>query len=227
MELIRVKQEGNRETVNARDLHEFLESRRDFSNWIKQRIEKYGFIEGEDFTTILAKSNGGRPGIEYHISIEMAKELSMVENNEKGRQARRYFIEREKQAKALSVPKTFAEALRLAADLEEKKQQLEQKVQEDKPKVEFYEDLVESKDLFLIGDIAKLIDCGLGRNKMMARLRLDGILMSNNIPYQRYVDAGYFKIRERGYKNRYQETRVSMTTYVTQKGVDFLRRKYK
>ena len=67
------------ETVNARELHTFLGSKRDFSTWIKNRIEKFDFIADLDFTTILGESSGGRPGIEYHISTDMAKELCMVE----------------------------------------------------------------------------------------------------------------------------------------------------
>jgi len=84
---------------DARDLHTFLGVGRDFSNWIKGRIEQYGFVEGEDFSPILAKSTGGRPGMEYHLTLDMAKELAMVENNEQGRQVRRYFIAMERQAR--------------------------------------------------------------------------------------------------------------------------------
>lgn len=95
-ELIKIENKEGIETVNARELYEFLEVKKDFSDWIKYRIKKYGFQDGHDFTTIQGKSTGGRPSIEYHVIIDMAKELSMVENNDKGREARRYFIECEK-----------------------------------------------------------------------------------------------------------------------------------
>lgn len=85
--------------VNARELHAFLKVKRDFSNWIKGRIRKYDFVENQDFV-VFAKIgenlNGGRPSIEYAITLDMAKELSMVENNEQGKKARRYFIKCEK-----------------------------------------------------------------------------------------------------------------------------------
>ena len=84
---------------NARDLHATLEVGRDFSNWIKERIEQYGFVEGEDFSPNLAKSRG-RPRTDYHLTLDMAKELAMVENNDKGRMVRRYFIRIEKEARA-------------------------------------------------------------------------------------------------------------------------------
>ena len=99
-ELIKVKEENGEQLVSARELHEFLESKQDFTNWIKARIEKYGFLENEDFTIILSKS-GGRPQSDYILKIDMAKELSMVEGNEKGSQARRYFLNCEKKLKEI------------------------------------------------------------------------------------------------------------------------------
>ena len=89
--------------VDGRELHEFLEVGRDFTNWIKDRIQKYGFIEGEDFTPILAKTpTGGRPSTEYILKLDTAKEIAMVENNEQGSKARKYFIEVEKRFKSYS-----------------------------------------------------------------------------------------------------------------------------
>jgi len=88
---------------DARTLHAFLEVGRDFTNWIRARIAKYGFEEKQDFE-VFAKTGenpqGGRPVTEYHLTLDMAKELSMVENNPKGREARRYFIAMERQALA-------------------------------------------------------------------------------------------------------------------------------
>lgn len=93
----------NERCVNARDLHRFLQVGRDFSNWLKNRIEEYGFIENQDFR-IFAKTgekSRGRKAIEYYLTLEMAKELSMVERTEKGREARQYFIQCERIAKSL------------------------------------------------------------------------------------------------------------------------------
>lgn len=87
--------------VNARQLHKALQVQSRFNDWIKKRIEKYGFIEGSDFYSNFSKTSeqGGRPALEYQITTGMAKELCMVENNELGRKARRYFIYCEEQLK--------------------------------------------------------------------------------------------------------------------------------
>lgn len=94
------------DTVNARELHGFLESKQDFSTWIKSRIDKYGFDEGQDFIRVDAapQKNGAENSttcgwqsrIDYFLTLDMAKELAMVERNDKGKQARLYFIECEK-----------------------------------------------------------------------------------------------------------------------------------
>lgn len=88
-------------TVSARKLHEFLGVRRDFSNWIRSRIKQYGFTENQDYIKVFAKTGenpkGGRPSAEYYLTLDMAKELAMVERTERGREARRYFIDCEKQ----------------------------------------------------------------------------------------------------------------------------------
>ena len=83
------------QTVNARELHSFLESRQDFSTWIKARIEQYGFVENSDYllhSFMEQLPSGAKQKIDYHITIDMAKELAMVERNDKGREARKYFI---------------------------------------------------------------------------------------------------------------------------------------
>lgn len=94
---------------NARDLHAFLQIGRDFSNWIKNRIEQYGFEEGNDFICVenlsspnLASSKARAQIMnDYHLTLDMAKELAMIENNEVGRRVRRYFIQMERQARSL------------------------------------------------------------------------------------------------------------------------------
>jgi anti-repressor protein len=94
-ELINIEDRDGIKTVNARELHEFLESKRQYADWIKDRLD--GFIEGVDFT-VHKFVNGKATQIDYHITIETAKHLSMIERNEQGKKIRQYFIEVEKKA---------------------------------------------------------------------------------------------------------------------------------
>ena len=110
-ELLKIEIVEEKQTVNARDLHFYLEVNSKFADWIKNRIEKYDFQENQDYITfskILEKDLNqeltGRPTKEYYLSISMAKELSMVENNEKGKQARKYFIQCEQELQNKYIP---------------------------------------------------------------------------------------------------------------------------
>lgn len=152
--------------VIARELHTFLEAQTRFNDWIASRIEKYGFVENQDFASFTQKTvkpSGGRPSTEYHLTLDMAKELSMVENNAKGRDARRYFISMEKQALALT-PQDLPTALRLYADKLEQnaKQQLviQQQAQEinaARPKVEFHDQIVMADKTYTFTEVFGLL----------------------------------------------------------------------
>lgn len=100
--------------VNARDLHEFLGVGKRFASWITERIAEYGFVKNQDFiiiSQIREKIGRGRPARDYHLTLDTAKELAMVERNEKGRQIRRYFIECEKQLMKARQPKPQSEVI--------------------------------------------------------------------------------------------------------------------
>ena len=218
--LIKIYENDRQEqVVNARELHEKLESKRDFSNWITDRIQKYDFIENVDFTTILLKSTGGRPRTEYALTLDTAKEIAMVENNEQGRKIRRYFIEVEKKARNMfEIPKTLPEALRKAAELAE---QLEKQ----KPKVLFANSVETSTTSILIGDLAKLIKQNghdIGQNRLFKWLRENGYLIKagerRNMPTQTAMDLELFEVKERTVNNPDGSIRITKTTKVTGKG---------
>lgn len=123
-EVIKIIEHDGKQAVNARELHQKLGSKQRFADWIKNRIEKYGFVENQDyevfhkimknsndvenqdfevFHKIMENSNGGRSRIEYALSLDMAKELCMVENNDAGRRIRKYFIDMESEARKLML----------------------------------------------------------------------------------------------------------------------------
>ncbi|HBC8889438.1 antA/AntB antirepressor family protein [Escherichia coli] len=98
--------------VNARDLHSFLDVGKRFASWIVERIAEYGFVENQDFmiiSQVREKIGRGRPAKDYHLTLDTAKELAMVERNEKGRQIRRYFIECEKKLRSMQPAQQFTD----------------------------------------------------------------------------------------------------------------------
>ncbi|AKG09385.1 hypothetical protein AAX05_03445 [Moraxella bovoculi] len=129
------------QAVNARELHHFLQVQTAFKDWIARRISEYGFLEGVDFCSILSESTGGRPAKEYAITLDMAKELSMVERNEQGKQARRYFIECEKR---LHAPKELSrlEVLQLTMQTEQENIALRATLDTARPKIAHYDRIV-------------------------------------------------------------------------------------
>lgn len=113
-----------------------------------------------------------------------------------------------------------------AAVLEANKiiQEQDKKIQELLPKAEFYDAVAGSKDAIDIGSAAKVLDMGIGRNKLFEILRNKGVLMSNNIPYQKYIDCGYFRTIEQKYSKPDGTVCINIKTLVYQKGLDFIRK---
>uniref|UniRef100_UPI0035D0D377 antA/AntB antirepressor family protein n=1 Tax=Bartonella sp. MF74HXZ TaxID=1461006 RepID=UPI0035D0D377 len=157
------------QTVNARELHALLEIGKDFSTWIKYRINKYNLLENQDylvFTNFGENLQGGRPSKDYALTLSVAKELSIVENNKKGREARLYFIECEKRAKQVATPQiNLANALEnpltikqlLLEDIDQL-EDLRNEVSTLKPKAEALEGLKRSDGLFGLIEAAKMLE---------------------------------------------------------------------
>lgn len=166
------------QTVNARLLHEFLEVGRDFSNWIKDRIESFKFVENLDYVLTVAKI-GERKNVkvtEYHLTLDMAKELSMVERNDKGKQARQYFIECERLAKQATIdPMQILNdpaAMRgLLLNYSEKVITLETKVADLEPKAQALDMLVTTEGLYNLTVSAKLLQ--MRRKDFIAKMHAD------------------------------------------------------
>ncbi|EPC5294476.1 antA/AntB antirepressor family protein [Campylobacter coli] len=118
-------------SANAREIFQFLNSEQEYANWIKNRISHYNFIENQDYIIELVYTKG-RPRKEYYVTLDMAKELCMVENNEKGRQARRYFIECEKRLKNIEAEQmqklAFRQSLGYKSQLAQQKEKYENKI---------------------------------------------------------------------------------------------------
>lgn len=240
-ELIKITKQNGKQVVSARELHNFLESKQDFSTWMKNRIEKYGLIEKVDFEVFhnfMENPKGGRPLTEYALSVDAAKELSMVEGNEKGKQARRYFIEVEKSYRNLStqpseIPQSFSEALMLAAKqaAEIEKKELQLKLQA--PKVLFADAVATSERSILIGELAKIMHqngVSIGQNRLFEELRRTGYLGNKgeyyNTPTQRAIEQGLFEIKKTSITKPDGTVLVTTTTKVTGKGQIYFLNKF-
>lgn len=232
--IIRIEERNGQQAVSARELHCFLESKKDFSSWIKDRIERYGFIENQDYCLLTEigeqKGRGGHNKIEYILTVDAAKELSMVEGNDKGKQARRYFIEAEKAFRQVlsqrpAIPQTFSEALRLAASQAEQIEQQQKQLEAQRPRVLFSQAVETAKESVLIGELAKIIcqnGVQTGEKRLFQWLRDNHYLCAYgeryNQPTQKAMELGLFEMKKTTINKPNGETMVSTTTKVTGKG---------
>ena len=148
------------QTVNARELHEFLGVGRDFSSWVKDQIGRARLVEGRDY--LLTEKGEQLPSgtkylKDYHLTIDAAKHVAMMSGSDKGFEVRDYFIECERIARNPVANLSRTELLRLALDSEERRAELEQKVAEDAPKVDVYERLVGAEGTVCMRDAAKAL----------------------------------------------------------------------
>ena len=209
------------QTVNARDLHTFLENGEMFATWIKDKIETYNFVENQDFLSFLEntkKPKGGRPSKEYAISLDMAKELAMVERNEKGKQARLYFIECERRAKdpvtALNDPSTLKTLL---LENVEKVIALEAHIKANERKTTFFDKYVNADGLYCLQNAGRALSC---RPNLFIRWLKENYLFyqgSNLVARVQYIQMGIFEV-----KTTIVDDKARAQTYVTPKGIEYL-----
>lgn len=233
-ELIKITESNGKRAVSARELYSYLtDNSGNVTRWMSVNIENNDFAtEGVDYQRIMHHADNGRKQEDYAISIDFAKELSMMSQCERGKEARTYFIECEKKLVLgqFSLPRTFSEALQLAADqakeLESKKEEialLDKLVDTLEPKAKVYNQISESETLLSLNDAAKVI--GMGRNIMMEDLRCSGVFRANNTPYQKHIDSGLFEVKVKSVSMGFA-TRNYPQTFVTGKGLTWLSKRY-
>ena len=229
--------------VSARELHEFLEVKTDFTDWSKRMFE-YGFEEGVDYSLLKIGERSAHNKVDYALTLDTAKEISMLQKSEKGKQARQYFIACEKRSKtpdALTTEQFLARALLLSNDvLAEKEVQLLQATQaiEDQqhvislqskeleiqaPKTEFFDRVMQSKSVYNITLIAKEFG--------MSAIELNNKLQQMKVHYKqqgvyvltaKYQDKGYTATKTHVFKNSMGDERTTILTVWTEKGRNFL-----
>ena len=220
-ELIKIEVRNGQQLASGRELHKFLEVGTRYDTWINRIIEKYNFIENKDFIVVAQKraSNEIKGYTEFDdhlMTIAMAKEIAMVANTEKGKQARIYFIKCEEAWNSPEMILARANQIEL----------LENKVREDKPKVLFAESVATSKTSILVGDLAKIIKqngVDIGAKRLFSWLRENGFLVKRqgtdyNMPTQKSMQLELFEIKETAVTHADGHISISKTPKVTGKG---------
>lgn len=207
------------ETVSARELHEKLKIETPFRKWFPRMCE-YGFVDGIDYTLDnFVHPQNGQETADYDVKFDMAKQICMIQRTEEGKKCRQYFIDLEK---AWNTPEQImARALKLA-DRTINSLRIENEMM--KPKAAFFDAVADSKTAVSMNEVSKVLDIkGIGRNKLFEILRDKHVLDRRNIPYQKYVDLGWFRVIEQHY-SRNGEEQISFKTLVYQKGVEAIRK---
>lgn len=201
-------------TMSSREIAELVESRHDTVKLSIERLADKGVIA---FTPVAEKSSGGRPGVEYHVNKRDSYVIVAQLSPEFCARLVDRWQELEARAIAPQVPRTFVEALRLAANQAEL-------LEQQRPAVEFAQAVRNTADAVSIGGFARVL--GHGQNTFFRMLRADNLLMEGNRPYQVYIDRGYFRVIENIWRDSAGEAHPTFKTLVTGKGQVFLQRKY-
>ena len=223
------------QAVMGRDLHVFLEVGTEYRHWFP-RMLAYGFEEGKDYTVKndhTTSPAGIKERLNHVVSLDMAKEISMIQRTEKGKQARQYFIEVEKRYRASTSQLSRMELIQLAMQAEQERLALKEKTDRQakelevaRPKALFADSVAASQSTILIGDLAKILKgngINIGANRMFSWLREHGYLISRkgqdwNSPTQKAMELGLFKIKETAVTHSDGHVTINKTTKVTGKG---------
>ena len=231
-ELINITLNDSHEpVVSGRQLHEALEVKTEYRKWFG-RMAEYGFEENQDFARVTQKcpTPGGLQDMTDHIiKLDMAKEISMIQRTDKGKEVRQYFIQVEKDFN--SPEKIMARALLMA---DKKIHKLEAQIEADKPKVLFADSVSASHTSILVGELAKLISqngCKIGANRFFAWMCENGQLIKRkgsdwNMPTQRSMDLKLFEIKETNVQHADGHITVNKTPKVTGKGQQYFINKF-
>ncbi|GAA4666390.1 antA/AntB antirepressor family protein [Bartonella pachyuromydis] len=217
------------QTVNARELHAFLEIKSEFRNWIKNRIKECNFQENIDFITAVNFYRGGKMK-EYYLTLDMAKHLSMIERNDKGHEARQYFIECERLLKKVATPQIdYSTPQALLGVLNHLQSQIEQKdhvIAELTPKAKALEGLKRSDGLFGLIEAAKMLEVRpkdltdyLRKHDWVYR-RAPGAPL---LPYQDKIKKGFMDCPAITIQRRDETEKVLPSTKITSRGLACLR----
>ena len=233
-ELIKIQDKGGQSAVSARELHKFLEIETRFDKWI-QRMFEYGFIQDIDYQRLVKnvqmQNNATREVLhDYALTLDCAKEISMIQRSEKGKQARMYFIDCEKKLKtgSFALPQTFAEALKLAANQAERIELQSVELRKQAPKVEYFNEVLQSESVYNTNQIAKEIGMSaITLNRKLSDMKIQYKQSGTWLLYHIHQNKGFTKTKTHTYTDTEGKTQTSMQTVWTEKGRAFIHHKLK
>lgn len=229
-ELLKVNYDSERITLSARELHEFLGIKTRYNDWF-ERMEKYGFTENVDYRAITQKrvtvQGNGTTYTDHEITLDMAKEIAMLQRSERGKQCRQYFLELERKwnSPEAVMNRALEYSHRQVKALMEENGIQKKQIEEMKPKALFADAMSASKGSVTIGALAKMLTRNgvtIGQNRLYAWLRDNGYLAKSgrnkNVATQRYVEQGLFELKENLTFENGEPVIRKPTTIVTGKG---------
>ena len=226
-ELLKVNYDNDRITLSARELHKFLGVTERFGNWF-ERMNQYGFQESIDYLGRKVFNTQAHQELQdYEITLDMAKEIAMIQRSDKGKEVRQYFLELERRwnSPEAVMNRALEYSRKQVKALMEEKQGLIEENKELKPKALFADAVSASNESILIGQLAKLIRQNgyeIGQNRLFEWMRENEYLIKKgeryNQPTQKSMDLGLFEVKERTITNPDGSTRITLTPKVTGKG---------
>jgi len=222
------------QTINARELHKYLENGDQFTHWIKDRIRQYDFVENQDYVLVrensqIKKRGGDRRSIDYHISLDMAKELAMVERNERGKEVRAYFIECERKFRSQMPQIDYDDPVHLRGfsrhlllDNQKKAALIEEQTQQISKLDAILDRIYHIKDSLLLTDAAKTLEVKphwLGQYLSDTKWFYKHKKAKHWTGFQDKIDKGYLVHKLKDYRDQYGNLHSHSQVRITPKGM--------
>ena len=231
-ELIKITEYNGNQAVSARDLHKFLEITERFSSWF-ERMLQYGFVENIDYQGCeFFNALANQTLTDYALTLDCAKEISMIQRSKKGKEAREYFIECEKQLRSgkFALPTTYKEALQSLLIEVEAKERLQaqnelqaKELEKQAPKVAYYDEVLTSQSTYHANQIAKELGMSaVTLNKKLHELKVQYKQGAKWLLYHPHQNKGYTKTVTYTYTDSKGETCTNSSTVWTEKGRAFI-----
>jgi len=215
--------QSNIKTMSSRDLHKLISNERILCGESSPRVSDFNArivdeLEGDHYESFVVQNPNKTETKAFNLTIEQCTLIGMRES----KSVRRSVLAKLKELEVPQLPQTYAAALLEAGRLAQELEETSAKLIEAQPKAEFYDQVTSSKDAVDMASAAKVLNMGIGRNKLFELLRDEKVLQGNNQPYQKYIDNGCFRVIESKFTKPNGDTSINLKTVVYQKGLTYI-----